>query len=251
MLNMPLFIGMMVAAFLLFGGAMACFGIWTYRDAKSRGLEAGLWTVIVLLMPNLLGFLLYFLVGRKHRKISCPVCNSLTEPDKAYCSSCGTRLGETVFAPDERGRGRGILFAGLGLIVLGFILVIGIFVSQFAASPETFTQRNIAIGQAQTSMPNRWKVSFWYLDGEKSRSIKLKPEGSRVVKVTAHIESGTAEAVIAAKETGAEKRIMLNDLNGQDSPYTWDVSDFPVDAKLTLRIYAEKAKGRFEMKWEQ
>ncbi|MNN83840.1 hypothetical protein D3C81_2009300 [compost metagenome] len=71
------------------------------------------------------------------------------------------------------------------------------------------------------------------------------------MKVTAHIESGTAEAVIAVKETGAEKRIMLNDLNGQDSPYTWDVSDFPADAKLTLRIYAEKAKGKFEMKWEQ
>lgn len=251
MLNMPLFIGMMAAAFLLFGGAMACFGIWTYRDAKSRGLEAGLWTVIVLLMPNLLGLLLYFLVGRKHRKISCPVCGGLTEPEKAYCSSCGTRLGETVFEPVERARGRGILFAGLGLIVLGFLLVIGIFVSQFAASPESFTQRNIAIGQAQTSMPNRWKLSFWYLDGEKSRSIKLKPDGTRMVQVTAHIESGTAEAVLIAKETGEEKRIVLNELNGLDSAYTWDLSDIPVDAKLTLRISAEKAKGRFEMKWEQ
>lgn len=251
MLNMPLFIGTMVAVFLLFGGAMACFGVWTYRDAKKHGLEAGLWTVIVLLMPNLLGFLLYFLVGRKHRKISCPVCGSMTESDKAYCSSCGTRLGETVFAPVEQGRGRGILFAGFGLIVLGFVVAIGVFVSQFVASPELFTQRNISIGQAETSMPNRWKLSFWYLDGEKSRSIKLKPEGSRLLKITGNIESGTAEAALINKDTGEEKRIVLNDLNGQAAPYTWDVSDISADAKLILRIYAEKAKGKFEMKWEQ
>ncbi|MDF2939232.1 MAG: hypothetical protein K0Q90_4605 [Paenibacillaceae bacterium] len=251
MLDMAVLIGIMVAAFLLFAGAIACFGVWTYRDAKARGLDsAGLWTVIVVLMPNLLGFLLYFLVGRKQQKIACPVCGSLTEPGKAYCSSCGTRLGETVFAPVEHKSGKRMLFAGLGLIVLGFFLVIGIFVSQVVASPETFTARNMSIGQAQTSMPGRWKLSFWYFDGEKARSIRLKHGGSRTMTIDARIESGTVEAGITA-EDGKEERISLNELNGLESPYTWDLSEFPVNAKLTLRIYGEKAKGKFNMKWEQ
>lgn len=251
MLSVPWVIGFMIAAFVLFAAAVACFGVWTYRDAKARGLEAGLWTAIVVLMPNLLGILLYFLVGRKQRRIPCPACGSLTEPEKAYCSSCGTRLGETVFAPVERKQGKPLLFAGIGIIVLVFLLVIGIFIAQFAASPESFIQRNISIGQTQTSLPGRWKLSFWYLDGEKFRSIKLKQEGSKTMTINAFIESGTAEAQVVSKESGVEKRLSLNELNSPDSPYTWDLSEFPANAKLTLRIYAEKAKGKFEMKWEQ
>ncbi|MNL76635.1 hypothetical protein D3C87_2026330 [compost metagenome] len=69
--------------------------------------------------------------------------------------------------------------------------------------------------------------------------------------IDARIESGTVEAQLVSIESGEEKRILLNELNGPDSPYTWDLSEFPVNAKLTLRIYAEKAKGKFDIKWEQ
>ncbi|MNC30746.1 hypothetical protein D3C75_790390 [compost metagenome] len=251
MLSVPLLIGVIVAAFLLLAAAVACFGVWTYRDAKARELEAGLWTAIVVLVPNLLGLLLYFLVERKQRKIPCASCGGSTEQGKAYCSNCGAILDETAIVPVVRKQGNQLLYAGVGLIVLGFCLIIGVFIAQYTGSSETFLARNVAVGQAQTSLPGRWKLSFWYLDGEKARSIKLKSGGSRQMTIDARIESGTVEVQVVSIESGEEKRILLNELNGSDSPYTWDLSEFPVNAKLTLRINAEKAKGKFDMKWEQ
>lgn len=247
---MPLFFGFLSTVLLLFVGAVACLGVWTYRDAKARGLQAGMWTAIVVLVPNLLGILLYFVVGRKQQKTACPACGSWTEPGKAYCSSCGSPMGDMGYAFVGRKPGKRILVAGLAFIVLGFFLIMGVFIAQFAASPETFTARNMSIGQAQTSLPGRWKLSFWYFDGEKARSIRLKYGGSRTMTIDAKIESGTVEAAISA-EDGKEERISLNELNSLNSPYIWDLSEFPVNAKLTLRIYGEKAKGNFNMKWEQ
>lgn len=247
LMSMPLLIGLMIVSALLFAGALACLGVWTYRDAKARGLPAGMWTAIVVLLPNLLGILLYVLVGRKQQKTACPACGYMTERGGAYCSSCGMHLGEPELPQAGRRKGTGVLMTGFVCIVLGFVLMIGVIIINFASSPESFTFRNVSIGQFQTSKPGSWKLSFRYLDGEQARSIKLKEGGSKTLEIDAKIESGTAEVGIYAKGV-AEKRISLN---GLDSPYVWDLRDYPSNAKLSLRLYADKAKGKVDMKWEQ
>ena len=69
--------------FLLMGisfiSAAVFIAIWTYRDAKERGLPAGLWTfIVVLFSKDLLGILLYVLIGRRDSRFSCPNCGEMT-----------------------------------------------------------------------------------------------------------------------------------------------------------------------------
>jgi len=39
-------------------------GCWTYSDAKARSDKPEIWTLIVLLVPNFIGLIIYLLVGR-------------------------------------------------------------------------------------------------------------------------------------------------------------------------------------------
>ena len=52
---------------------MACLGLWTYEDAKVRSQQPpGLWVLIVLLVPNLVGLIIYLLVGRTVKQLPSP-----------------------------------------------------------------------------------------------------------------------------------------------------------------------------------
>lgn len=248
LMSLPMIFTLTGILLLLVAGAVAGLGIWTYRDAKARGLEAGLWTAIVVLVPNMIGLLLYFMLGRKHPKAACPACGGRTETGKAYCGDCGAALFQNSgFPPTPRSASRKPLIWSLVCIVLLFFLVAGAVVAMVASSPETFTARNISIGQTQTMRPGVWKLGFWYFDGEKARAIKLKESGAQVMHVEASIQSGTVEMGISMNGE-MEKRISLNEL---DSPYVWDLSDYPANARLSLRLYADKAKGKLNLKWDQ
>lgn len=66
--------------------------VWTYKDAKSRGLNAIVWTLIVMFVPNLMGLLLYFIVGRRESRIICSKCNSSAPFPAKYCNNCGSEI---------------------------------------------------------------------------------------------------------------------------------------------------------------
>jgi len=62
-----IFFGLSISAFLLF------LGLWTYRDAQAKSEQSpGLWVLIVLLVPNLLGLIIYLLLGRTKRDVPAP-----------------------------------------------------------------------------------------------------------------------------------------------------------------------------------
>jgi hypothetical protein len=61
---------------------------YVYGDAKRRGMHPALWTLIVAVTPNLLGFLLYFAL-RRPLLAPCRNCGAGTGPDQRVCSSCG------------------------------------------------------------------------------------------------------------------------------------------------------------------
>src|SRR5215471_5720480 len=46
---------------------------YVYGDARRRGMPAGLWVVLVLLIPNLIGFIVY-LILRRSIFAPCPNC---------------------------------------------------------------------------------------------------------------------------------------------------------------------------------
>ena len=47
-------------------------GIYVFRDAKSRGMNAAMWTLIAILVPSLIGFIIYLLVRGSYSNRRCP-----------------------------------------------------------------------------------------------------------------------------------------------------------------------------------
>ena len=235
------------AALLLVFGSMACLGVWTYRDARARGLDARIWTVIVLLVPNLMGLLLYFLIGRRQQRVRCASCGGQTEPGKRYCSNCGVSLVQPgMTMPAEVKQSKKPLIAALAGMLLTSLLVLGVvFGSLYAAQPEMLAAKNVSIGQTQTMRPGVWKLSFWYFNGEKARSIKFKQGEAKQITLDTEIKKGTAEAAISL-DGKEQKRLLLNEL---DTPYIWDLSDLPDSGRITLHLYAEEARGKVNMDW--
>jgi predicted amidophosphoribosyltransferase len=58
-------------------------------------MPAGLWTLLVVLIPNCLGFVVYFLV-RKSAGHPCPNCGAPLGQDALFCSRCGHQLMRPV-----------------------------------------------------------------------------------------------------------------------------------------------------------
>jgi RNA polymerase subunit RPABC4/transcription elongation factor Spt4 len=57
------------------------------QDAKLRNMNRTLWTLLVIFIPNAIGFILYFLL-RQPRSIACPQCGTLMNPKFNFCSNC-------------------------------------------------------------------------------------------------------------------------------------------------------------------
>jgi len=71
----------------LFAGLVLALG-YVYGDARRRNMPAALWTLIAFFVPNLLGFLLYFVL-RKPLASPCPQCSQPFPMDQRFCSWCG------------------------------------------------------------------------------------------------------------------------------------------------------------------
>lgn len=76
-------LAVVVAAVILLAG-------YVYADASRRGMPALPWTALAVLVPNALGFVLYFLM-RRPIVHPCPRCGSGVEPGAAFCPRCGQR----------------------------------------------------------------------------------------------------------------------------------------------------------------
>jgi hypothetical protein len=111
-----------------FGRALLAFGFpillflyvvligYVYGDSRRRGMRHVMWTLLVMFIPNAIGFILYFILrepilsqcsqcgadlGRGFtycakcgtpRAQTCPQCHRQVEPGWVHCSHCGTRL---------------------------------------------------------------------------------------------------------------------------------------------------------------
>jgi hypothetical protein len=67
---------------------------YVYRDAKRRGMNAGLWTLLVIvLMPGyfVLGFIIYFLM-REPLPFNCPQCGATVGARFNFCPNCKYNL---------------------------------------------------------------------------------------------------------------------------------------------------------------
>jgi hypothetical protein len=77
---------------LLFGTLAAiwllCLG-FVFADARRRDMPAVAWMLMAMMVPNLLGFLLYFVL-RKPLTRPCATCGRAVSPEQPFCSWCGS-----------------------------------------------------------------------------------------------------------------------------------------------------------------
>ena len=73
--------GTLAAAYFLLAG-------YVYADAARRGMPPIPWTALAVVIPNCVGFVLYFLL-RKPILHPCPSCGRGVAPDAAFCPRCG------------------------------------------------------------------------------------------------------------------------------------------------------------------
>jgi hypothetical protein len=79
----------------LIGGTVLAFFVllvgYVNRDARRRGMNVTLWTVLVLFVPNAIGFIIYFLL-RHPLRITCPKCGVVADPAFNFCPKCKFNL---------------------------------------------------------------------------------------------------------------------------------------------------------------
>lgn len=207
-----------------------------------------MWTAIVVLVPNFIGLLLYFLVGHKQQRTICPSCGAETELGKPCCSCCGSFIlqqEKAVFTSPNSSKSP--LVIALVCVIMTFLLLTGISVASVFAQPETFSAANISIGQTQMMRPEIWKLSFWYFNGEKSRVIKINQGEPKALNIDAEIEKGSVEMAISI-DGKEESRFSLNDM---DINYVWELSDYPDERRVTLHLYGKEAKGTINTDWKE
>src|SRR5690348_16482345 len=73
--------GTLAAAYFLLAGHI-------YVDAVRRGMPPIPWTALAVMIPNCVGFVLYFVL-RKPILHPCPSCGRGVAPDAAFCPRCG------------------------------------------------------------------------------------------------------------------------------------------------------------------
>ena len=83
----PLFILMIIVVLL-----PLLIGVYVYRDAKRRGMNAALWTLIAILAPSLIGFIIYLLVRGNYSNLKCPRCDATVTEQYVVCPKCGVKL---------------------------------------------------------------------------------------------------------------------------------------------------------------
>ena len=77
-------------AVLFCGGYILLCG-YIYADAGRRGMPVIPWTALAILVPNGIGFVLYFLL-RKPMAHPCPNCGASVADSAAFCSRCGAQI---------------------------------------------------------------------------------------------------------------------------------------------------------------
>jgi len=91
---MGLFVGSLFAIWVLGLG-------YVYADARRRNMPHIPWTLIAAIVPNLLGFLLYFVL-RKPIASPCPQCRQPISADQRFCPACGYQaVSQPTTAPPQ------------------------------------------------------------------------------------------------------------------------------------------------------
>jgi hypothetical protein len=86
---LPFFLASLVG--VAFIGAWVLLVGYVFGDAKQRGMNHVLWTLLAIFIPNAIGIILYFIL-REPVTVPCPCCGTPARKGYAFCASCGAAV---------------------------------------------------------------------------------------------------------------------------------------------------------------
>lgn len=155
---------------LLVLGVPILIGVYVYRDATQRDMNALLWTLIAVFAPSLIGFIIYLIVRGNYSdlrcshcgipvteqyvvcpkcgvklKPSCPNCSTPVEPDWKLCPRCASPLPEQYkdIEPPQRAKDK-----TLGKILLVLIIVPILLIALIIGGMITYTASSSSGGSS-------------------------------------------------------------------------------------------------------
>lgn len=69
-------------------------GVYVYRDATERGMNAVLWTIVAVFVPSLIGLIIYLIFRENYSSLSCASCGETVQNSYLSCPRCGASLKE-------------------------------------------------------------------------------------------------------------------------------------------------------------
>ena len=197
-LRSTIFILVVLAALLT---VPVLIGVYVYRDARRRGMNTALWTLIAIAAPALIGFIIYLLIRGNYPDLQCPQCSGSVAEQYTVCPHCGAKLRpacpncsfpveldwkvcpkcatpldgvEMRHTPPLRQRDRSLSKILIAIIVVPVALialaVFGLTAFQSAGGPSTLREATFEeYDQEQTSETVRKAVHDW-LDSLEVRS---------------------------------------------------------------------------------
>ncbi|MGL4738990.1 MAG: zinc ribbon domain-containing protein [Cellulosilyticaceae bacterium] len=216
---------------LLMVGILVAVGRIVYKDAKALGMNAALWTLLAVCLPNFVGVIIYLVVRSNTPKVvKCSKCQAQVKENYNVCPECGSQF--TAFCEHCRkpveigmkccpycgedatvlemptvkklsvgtsiGKSLGItlaVFFGTMLLILGSMVVVG-----FVTNGEGFSP-NISIMNTETNFNNHFKNKFGYRDGKVRVKFKFDETSERQIQGSILVEEGQI-ALVIEDETG-------------------------------------------------
>jgi hypothetical protein len=85
----PIYLMTLIGAVML--GIFVLLVGYVYGDARRRGMNQVMWTLLAIFVPSAVGVILYFIL-RDPIPVPCPSCGTPARKGHAFCASCGAAV---------------------------------------------------------------------------------------------------------------------------------------------------------------
>lgn len=212
--------------------------IWVYKDAKSRGINPLLWTILVLIYSGALVFLMYFLVIRKEKNITCKKCSYVQSEKLLYCGRCGSEIKIDKYE-ENFNKDSNKMFLNIGII----LLVVGIFLGIMFTVQTVWEDKDnlpISIMSLQSKYGGKWKSKFNFKSGSESHRFKIKDK--IILNASWDVEGGNIEGKLYSDDN------LIKEINSEDNPNYEELIDLSEykGSEVVLKLKFKKARGKIE-----
>lgn len=236
-----LFCALAVVSLVLF---YISLGLWTYNDAKARGLNAPLWTLLVVLSQDLIALLIYIFAGRKSIRGKCKKCDTIVSDKEKYCSNCGEAIVMEDTKKLDFSKSKKYLkfvFASICLIIFS---IVGIFVGVFTTDNLPLNS-HWSVGMLTSTWGDKWNVKYRASGETLEETLLIKDGGATTLYFKGTCEKGEATFYLIQGE-----KVLAYDISEQSDEIEVDLSQFE-NGTVTMLISNKNAKNlEFKSHWE-